>query len=548
MHYKLRTIICLTLLSAASFSGTVEDRGNYTFETVMVKMGDGTSLSTDIYLPKGGGNFPTVLTRTPYNKSHPLGKTLGESFTAQGLAFVAQDCRGCSASEGEFYAFKNERKDGMDTLKWLRAQPWHNGKIGGALGSYNSYTQLAIADELDVVLEVVSCANMYELIYPGGLYSLETVHNWAFAMDSMKSNPITPDATKQSYWTLPLETASTKAYGKKNLFVDDWLKHDKYDTYWKKQDHKNISKAATFSFAGWYDIFLMGQIADFEVLEPGVKSKSRLVIGPWAHGQHEIKNDFGGTAAVGEFEQLSLKLLAATLLGNDTSGLFASPLKDAQYNLFIMERNEYFPSDTWPPLETRATDYYLTGQGALSTEIPTDGGSLKYAYDPADPYPSKGGTVLGAPAGQADQRANESREDQLVFNLPIGEGPLTMLGPINARLFVETDALDTDFFVLVQDVFPNGKVVNIQEGGAKYIPGQDKIGRLDFSVWATGYQFNPGHTLRVVVTSSWFPRFNRNLNMGEPMHSAQQMRNANQRIYFGKDHPSAIIIPVLGGN
>jgi len=548
MYLKLRTIIGLTLLSAISFAGTVEDRGNYTFEPVMVEMGDGVPLSTDIYLPKGGGKFPTVLIRTPYDKSHPAGKTLGETFTAQGIAMVAQDCRGRFASEGKFYTFKDDRKDGLDTLKWLRSQPWCNGKIGGALGSYNSYTQLAVADELDVVLAVVSCANMYDLIYPGGLYSLETVHNWAFNMDSKESNGLAPDAIRQTYWTLPLEDATTKAYGRKGRFVDDWLKHRKYDAYWEKQNHRSLLKATTFSFAGWYDIFLMGQIADFEALDPEVKLKSRLVIGPQAHGQHEIKNDFGGKKAVGEFEELSLKLLAASLKGEDPVELFTAPLKDAQYNFFIMERNEYFPSDVWPPKEMKATAYYLDPAGSLSPDLPVAPSIKEYIYDPADPYSSKGGTVLGTPAGQADQRANESRKDQLVFNLPIGEGPLTLLGPINARLFVETDAVSTDFFVLLQDVFPDGKVVNIQEGGAEYIPGEEKVGRLDFSVWATGYQFNPGHTLRVVVTSSWFPRFNRNLNMGAPGHSAKEMRKASQRIRFGGEHPSAIILPVLGGN
>jgi len=545
MRLKLRASFCLSLLSATCFAGSVEDRGGYTFETVMVEMDDGIFLSTDIYLPKEGGEFPAVLIRTPYDKSHPLGKILGESFTSQGLAVVAQDCRGRLASEGAFYAFKDERRDGLATLEWLRSQPWHSGKIGGALGSYQSYTQLAIADELDVVIEHVSCANMYDLIYPGGLYSLETVHNWAFNMDSQSSNGLTPDAIRQSYWTLPLVEATTKAYGRKGKFVDDWLKHEEYDAYWGEQDHKAISKATTFSFAGWYDIFLMAQIADFEALPPEVKAKSRLVIGPWAHGQHEIENDFGGKAAVGELEALTQKLLVAALTDGDPAGLFTAPLKDARYNLFIVERNEYFPSDAWPPRETRATDYYLTGRGSLSTDVPMDGGFLGYAYDPADPYPSRGGTVLGTPAGQADQRRNASRRDQLVFDLPIAEEPFTLLGPIDARLFVETDAASTDFFALVQDVFPDGKVVNIQEGGAEYVPGRDEIGRLEFSVWATGYQLDPGHTLRVVVTSSWFPRFNRNLNAGEPIHSAREVRKANQRVYFGKSHPSAIILPLL---
>jgi len=545
MTLKLRALSLTLFLSIGLLTHAAEGRRTYTFETVRVEMDDGVFLATDIYLPKGEGKFPTTLVRTPYNKSHPSAKNLAKLLSEQGIALVTQDCRGRLDSEGIFYAFKNDRQDGLVTLEWLRSQPWSNGKVGGALGSYNGYTQLAVADKLDVVLDIVSCANMYDLICPGGLYSLETVHNWAFNMDSKESNGLSPDAIKKSYWTLPLEEATTQAYGRKGQFVNDWLKHETYDAYWRKQDYRNISHATTFSFAGWYDIFLMGQIADFEALTPAVKSKSRLVIGPWAHGQHEIKNDFGDSAKALNFEDLSLKLLATTLKGGAPGELFTTPLSDARYNLFIMEKNEYFPSDIWPPNEVRTTEYHLTGEGMLSTEIPTNGGALEYAYNPADPYPSKGGTVLGTPAGQADQRANESRTDQLVFNRPISGIPLTLLGPINARLFVETDAPCTDFFVLLQDVFPDGKVVNIQEGGAKYIPEKDSVGRIEFSVWATGYQFNPGHTLRVVVTSSWFPRFNRNLNMGDPIYSAKKMRTANQRVHYGETYPSAILLPVL---
>ena len=540
----MHLLLFLSLLSVACLAGTVEDRGNYTFETVMVGMSDGVSLATDIYLPKGDDKFPAVLVRSPYDKSQPFGKSVGERFVVQDIAVVVQDCRGRHASEGAFYPFKNEQKDGLDTLKWLRALPWHNGKTGGALGSYNSYTQLAIADELDVVLQVVSCANMHDLAYPNEIFSLETAHNWAFVMDT-KSEELAPDAIKKSYWTLPLAEATTKAYGRKGKFIDDCLKHEKYDSYWRKKDHRSLSTASVFSFAGWYDIFLMGQIADFEALSPDVKSKSRLVIGPWAHGQHGIENDFGGKILQGDLDDFSMRLLTAVLADDDPTELFIDPLSNAQYNLFIMERNEFFPSDAWPPRETRPTDYYLTEKGSLSTHPPPRSDKLEYVYDPANPYPSKGGTVLGTPAGQADQRANETRKDQLVFNLSIEKKPLTLLGPINARLFVETDAVSTDFFVLIQDVFPDGKVVNIQEGGAEYTPGQDKIGVLEFSVWATGYQLNPSHTLRVVVTSSWFPRFNRNLNLGEPIHSAQQMRKANQRVCCGKEHPSAVILPIL---
>jgi len=543
MPLNPRSLARFLLLSAASLTFAATENKSYTLENTTIKMTDGVALSTDIYLPQKGDTFPTVLVRTPYNKANPIAKDLANFFSAQGIALVTQDCRGTGASEGDFYAFKNERRDGLDTMKWLKEQPWHNGKTGGALGSYNAYTQLAIADELDVVEQIISCANMYGLIHPGGLYSLETVHNWGFAMDAQEVGGITPEATKESFFFLPLGSASTKAYGKKNPFVNDWLKHDQYDAFWEEQNHRSHQKAVTHSFAGWYDIFLMEQIADFEALPLNVKSKSHLVIGPWAHGQHETENDWGGNA--GEFEQLSLKLLATTLLGTETTDLFAAPMHDAQYNFFIMERNEYVASDVWPPATMKATDYYLTPEGSLSPTNPQTTNSKQYIYDPADPYPSKGGTVLGTPAGQANQATNTNRADQLVFDLPIAGKPLTLLGPINARLFVETDAPETDFFVLLQDVFPDGTVVNIQEGGAKYVPNIGAVGRLDFSVWATGYQFNPGHTLRVVITSSWFPRFNRNLNTGEPPLTSNEIRKASQRLHLGGEYPSAIILPIL---
>jgi len=542
---SLRLIVCVMLLSFSSLSCGVQDRGVYTFETIMVSMSDGTHLSTDVYIPKGGKKYPVVLVRTPYEKSNPLGKMIGEFFANYGVAVVAQDCRGRGESEGEFYAFMNDRSDGLDCVKWLRLQSWCNGKIGGNLGSYNSYTQLAIADELDVVLQIVSSANMYDLVYPGGLYSLETVHNWAFNIDSQHSNNISPSIIKQSYTTLPLENATMESYGKKGKFVDDWLRHEDYDDYWAKQNFRGKSNAVTLSIAGWYDIFLMGQIADFEAMPQRLKAKSRLVIGPWAHGTHEIENDFGGKCSTGSHEELSTKFLLWALTGKDTAELFCAPFKDARYNLFIMERNKYYASDVWPPSEVEATRHYLTKQGGLSRVVPKDSGREKYVYDPSDPYPSKGGTVLGNPAGQADQRGNSSRKDQVVFNLPIEKKPLVLLGEIDAELFVETDAVSTDFIVCIQDVFPDGKIVNIQEGGAEYIPGQNRIERLKISIWASGYQFNTGHTLRVVVTSSWFPRFNRNLNMGEPIHTAKKMRKANQSIYFGNKYPSAIILPIL---
>ncbi len=501
-------------------------------------MDDGVLLATDIYLPRKHGSHPVVLVRTPYNKS--VEQWLGKAFGLFGIAVVVQDCRGKFKSEGAFYPFINERSDGLTTLRWIREQPWSNGVISGWGSSYQGIAQWAISDSLDFLTLVVAGSNLYEFLYPGGVFSLQSAFRWGLQNASASQNQLTPEEFKASFMHLPLSTADDSTLSDVP-FLNDWLAHENYDKYWESMDFRGIATSPMISLAGWYDIFLDAQITDFQAAVTSGDTESRLIVGPWAHGPLGEPNDYGGTKRTGKPQKI-FKYVRKHLKGKKNR--LTSPLKNNRYNLFILERNEYVGTEAWPPSETRIIPYYLGEGGYLGLEKPEGKGFYDYEYNPGDPFPSHGGTVLGEAVGPARQNANVQRLDQLVFKKEPQVEPLILLGPVSATLWVSSDAPCTHFFVELQDVFPDGKIINIQEGIARVEFHHDQPQRKDISVWSTGYQLNPGHSLRVVISSSWFPRYNRSLNTCDPISCASEIRSARQKVYFGLDTPSSINLPV----
>jgi len=506
-------------------------------DSVMMK--DGVRLATDIYLPNAEGKYPVILVRTPYNKKG-LEKG-GALYTSKNYVLITQDVRGKFESEGQFYPFVNERTDGLTTVDWIRRQPWANGKIGGWGGSYVGYTQWAIADVLDAITPELTSANMYGLIYPGGVFSLATAFNWGLIVDAKTVNHVKPDKILDSYWILPLSVADDSTT-KDIAYINDWLAHETDDLYWQTQNHRKIATAPVFSRAGWYDIFLMPQILDFQFLDDEIRIKSRLIIGPWCHGKQAWENDYGGGEKKGNKTIWMTGFLDENL--KDQPFDYADPVyKDKIYNLFVMGRNEYYASNTWPPKAVEFTPYYFAPENLLSADLPSKEGKLEYTYNPADPFPNKGGTFLGMNVGAAVQNENSSRNDQLIFETDFLESELILLGPLSATLYASSDVPSTDFYISLHDVMPNDTIINIQESG-KRVDMESGINKIDIDIWATGYQLNPGHRLRVVITSSLFPRYNRNLNSGEPIYSANTITKASQTIFYGK-HPSSVTLPIL---
>jgi len=538
----LFTILIVLIFSTVNLTAGNQDKNRiFQKQELSVNMSDGIKLATDVYLPKSGSKFPVVLVRTPYDKNGIKGAA--EKFTNNGIALVAQDCRGRLKSEGEFYPFINERKDGLETLRWLRNQEWCNGKVGGWGGSYVGITQWAISDSLDVLTPNMTGASMYELFYDQGLFALQTAFTWGLAVSAKEMNEALVKNIPRSFYILPLSSADDSvSYDVK--FINVWIEHEKYDSYWETMDFRIKTTAPFLSVAGWYDIFLKQQISDFQSLNETGNTENRLIIGPWCHGTQGFENKYGGNKKTGNQGEIINNFLI-NHLSDKSREVMEKPFTDKKYSLFIMERNEYFGSDTWPPKESVLTPFYLTAGNKISTQKTREKGSLKYLYNPEDPYPSFGGTALGAGVGPAVQNKNINRKDQLVFESETYLKPLTLLGDIIAELYVSSDAECTDFVVCIQDVFPDGNIINIQEGGARVSFSGKQPEKKEFSVWATGYEIKSGHKLRVVITSGWFPRYNRSLNYCEPAFTATQMKPSNQTVYFGSETPSQLILPVL---
>ncbi len=550
----MKSLLLLSVLMMLSVNvlvyAQVGENRVLTKETVFITVEDSIKLGTNLYYPEGDGPFPCILVRLPYNMNG-----LGEggahyirSFLENGWVTVLQDTRGKFESNGIYHPFKHERSDGLATVKWIRSQPWSNGKIAGWGGSYVGYTQWAIADQLDVITPTVTSANMYELVYPGGIYSLATALNWGLSNGSRTYNTVDPEKMKNSYFVLPLSVADDSTV-KQIDFMDSWIEHPFEDAYWGAMNHRAAVTCPILTIAGWYDIFLMSQIRDFELMEPYRHPDSRLVIGPFAHGQITIETDFGEDGALSMFDDDIIAFTKAHLDGAKEESVQSGSSKP--YSFFIMHRNEWIESDQWPPQKSEPIPYYLNPDGTMSRIFDQSDEIIEYTYDPTDPYPSIGGTFLGVGVGPAYQNPNMERKDQVVFESEVLEEPMVLLGPIDATLYASTDAPSSDFFVSLQEVRSDGKIINIQEGGKTIITearAEPWIRQVDISVWATGYQVDAGNRIRVVITSSLFPRYNRNLNSGEDIFNAQNPRIARQKIYFGEKYPSHITLPVLDIN
>jgi len=542
---KLKFRIVILLLFASWQVMAQEHNEKYILKKEFIETENGINLASDIYLPDENGKYPVILVRTPYLKDNF--KKNAAKFAGKGFAVVVQDCRGKFNSEGEFYAFRNERTDGLKTVAWIREQPWSNGKIAGYGSSYNTYTQWAVSDQLDAVIAEMGSAGLYDLVYPQGLFSLATACNWGLIADTKTVIPLAPEKIaekiQKSYRHLPLSLADDSTFND-NLFFNDWLLHEQNDGYWESLNQRKNASATVLSIAGWYDMFLAAQLNDFiEIDRRSCNPENTMIIGPWCHGPQAFKNEYGGGDKTGRRQALMERFLEKTMMGKDTD-VPGAPFTDHKYNFFIMERNAYFGSDCWPPKEVSRQVCYLVNDRILP-EKPRESGQRRFVYDPADPFPNIGGTFIGMDTGPGVQNKNVSRTDQWVFESEVLREPLAILGAVSASLYVSSTAVHTDFMILVQDVFPNDTIINIQEGGKHVRPDAGKIRLIDLESWPTGYQLNPGHRLRIVITSGWFPRYNRNLNTGEPIAQARESKTATQTFYFGPAHPSKISLPVL---
>jgi putative CocE/NonD family hydrolase len=558
---------------------------------VPVVMRDGVTLAADVYRPDVDEPVPVLLTRNAYDRTQPIwlsGYVNPFSAAEAGYAVVHQDVRGRHGSEGEFQPFRNEALDGYDSVEWCAAQDWAAGPVGMFGSSYFAVAQWMAAalrpPHLRAIAPMVSSPYLHrDWIYPGGAFSLGFMLSWCGVQlglaDWLRAAP-TSSAGGKSYASiigempalmrhLPLDSMPPlREHGVAGYFFE-WLEHaDLGDSYWdglRGPDTVEQVDVPVLSIGGWYDIFVRGTVEAHEaMIRRGVRG-SRLVMGPWYHTTLKTglvgEVDFGVAAAI-DMTKLHLDFFDAWVREGEPRTDEASPSR-----IFLMGRNAWRDDAHWPPSEVRPTRYYLRSQGQanvseqdgrLTPEAPgAEDRPDHFVYDPTNPVPTRGGGLccdfVTLPAGAFDQRALEARADVAVYTSEPLPDHLEVTGSCAVTLWAATSAADTDWTAKLVDVEPCGFARNVADGivRARYGGGMDG-GQLvppdtprpfRIELGPTSNVFLAGHRIRLEVSSSNFPRFDRNLNSGGDPATDGEPIAAFQTVLHGPGHESYIELP-----
>ena len=560
-----------------------------TFErNVAMQTRDGVTLYADIFRPKADGQFPVLLQRTPYDKNN--GVSVGLQGAARGYIMIIQDVRGRYTSEGEWYVFKHESEDGYDAVEWAAALPYSNGKVGMWGGSYVGATQMLAAiahpPHLAGLCAVVTASNYHEnWTYQGGAFEQWFSESWTSglaqdtfgrqlnrATDAIVGDSQLPLGSYPLFNTIEFRTSELMA--SLAPYFLDWLAHPAYDDYWRGwsiQEHYADITVPVLSIAAWYDIFQGGSLQNYVGLKTQAGSEAAR------RGQHLLVA-LGGHAGMGR-KVGDVDFGAAAQFNADDATLdwYDYLFKGAQnefaqkpVTIFVMGVNQWRQENDWPLARAKNTKYFLHshgaansagGNGSLSATAPNSEPPDHYVYDPANPVPTIGGPLCCDRAhlepGARDQRSAETRADVLVYSSRAFPEDVEVTGPVNVELYVESSAVDTDFTAKLVDVGPDGFARNLTDGiiRGRYRDSREKaelikpgqVYKVSIDLWSTSNVFLKGHVLRLEISSSNFPRFDRNLNTAEQPESGQQFISATNAIFHDHKHPSALILPVVPG-
>jgi uncharacterized protein len=536
----------LLLLAGAAVAPIVE-------RDIAVPMRDGVVLRADVRRPGGGGPFPVLVYRTPYGKDGAQASyTTFARAVERGYAVVVQDVRGRYASAGEFDPYRNEGKDGYDTIEWAAAQPWSNGRVGTFGLSYPGAVQwlasLESPPHLEAMVPAMTFSTPRNFFHSGGVFDLSWIpwiwNNIAPEARARKGlgGPRTVEASEREWATragdlrsrLPLRDLSELREVAPYYF--EWMRHPPGDPWWDWCEIRGLLAAR----AGQAD------------------PRARLLIGPWVHGVRATAatrsgdRAFGPAAAI-DYDEVVLRFLDRYVRGED-NGLDREP----PVRVFVMGEDAWHEGGAFPPVATARRALFLSagrGRGALGLSPPAvEGGSSVFESDPAHPVSDPFANEPGA----HDYRDLAAGPGVAVFETePLAE-PLTVLGATEAEIHVSADAPDFDLWLKLQDVAPDGTAFNLMSPGldvvrASYrsggparellLPGRPVVLRLGDLV--TGNRFEKGHRIRVVLSGAFMPHFSRNLQTGELETTSARMRPARLTVHHDAAHPSRLVLPVV---
>ncbi|MDA1330843.1 MAG: CocE/NonD family hydrolase [Chloroflexi bacterium] len=543
------------------------------FEEYMVPMRDGIELYTRVWKPTGGGKYPVVLERgywpgmdasvtTQYKMpDHSV------EFPQAGYIYVGQKTRG-SLEGGMFFP---DAKDGYDCLDWISRQPWCDGNIGMYGRSFMGATQWLTAPERHPNLKAIvpQCVNVnfWERGYwDHGALQLAHVARRIYKTETADYSDRVEafGGWEKFYRHLPLITLDETTVGVANRLWKEYVAHSHYDYYWSRlQVHYEAINIPVFIHGGWYDNYAAAAFNQYSALRPGHRpGELRLAVNPTQHNNVVVGDrDFGPTVAKDEIA-LACRWFDRWLKGLD-NGLDSEP----PISIFVMGENVWRAEDAWPLTRTQFTPYYFHSDGGkdgwLSPKPPGDERPTQYTYDPDDPVPSLGGNHSSPEyqphilrVGTMDQRPNESRPDVLVFTSEPVEHNVEVTGPVLVKLYAASTAPDTDFVVKLIDVDPDGTAWNLTGGiiRARFResiyqppsliqPGRDY--EYTIELLPTSNVFKRGHRIRLHVTSSDFPLYDRNPNTGHEQGMSAEIQRAEQTIYHDSARPSHVVLPII---
>jgi len=533
---------------------------------VPVPMRDGVVLRADIYRPEGEGPWPVIVARTPYGKTDHYELQFLEPLLAARRGFIAvvQDVRGRYASEGEFLPLVNEATDGADTIDWAAALPGSNGSVGMWGLSYLGNVQWQAASRQPTALKAIAPERTFRdaqsgLAFRGGAHELGLVRSWAIAMGFDLLGRRYDDEHELTKQLVALVTAADGIPGATYLELPTGA-----DPVIARHDLPNLAAPESMAaanvtayqgsvtvpslhVAGWYDLFVQGTIDNY--MAATKRTPAKLVVGPWNHmGQASQQGDINfGLAGNGyaiEFETSILDLTFDWLHSWLTEG--AAPDDGLPVKLYVMGANEWRSEPEWPLSRAVDTRFFLCDEDYLTSEGELAPSTATFIYDPANPVPTVGGASVmpHPPAGSFDQGIVEERPDVLVFTSDVLSQDVEVTGRVTATLNVTTDGPTTDWVVRLCDVHPDGRSYNVVDGIARVetIPGQSSTVEVD--LWSTSMLFKKGHRIRVQVTSSCFPRWDRNLNTADGLRTGE-MRVANQTMHLGGSSGCFVTLPMV---
>jgi putative CocE/NonD family hydrolase len=550
-------------------------------DSLELRLGDGVVLRATAWRPRVPGRFPVLLVRTPYNRQHGQDHVFAHPswYASFGFAVVAQDIRGRWGSDGEFEPFLDEGRDGLETIAWAASLPFSNGRVGMTGMSYPGLAQLHAAaqnpEPLKALSPIMAPADPYgDWVFTNGAFALAFNIGWATFIGSETARRAGDGAAALALLNANAEFTTSlnhlplrKLPGRDRYaaFYYEWLRHAEYDEYWRSRDASGglpAVSAPALTIGGWYDVFLEGSIRAYAAFRTGAAAEhARLVLTPWwhaPHGRHVAGHDFGPEAGAEWLDATLLRFFAQHLRGDDGAETTA-------VEAFVTGVDRWESFDVWPP-ETATATYYLraerranslSGDGRLSLEPPQDERPDCFTYEPSMPTPSLGGRSGGAPpmapVGPADQRPVEMSNAVLVYTSDALGGDLFVAGELQFLLYAMTSARDTDWTVKVCDVHPDEVAINLQETIVRAshrpqgAPPPNKVAEFAIAVGNLCHVFRRSHRIRVEISSSSFPHWDRNLNTGNPLgtDSLADRVVATQTILHERGFASRLLLPTL---